>query len=112
MTLREERPRLVRYARGDQHSEVAHRQDDVLGGAGQTRLAHCDGAIVLLVEVREELPEAERLTSGHDAERSRVRPAPLALREQLLGNRGPEKMSQRPEAGGLLRSAARHTRHA
>src|SRR5207237_2652420 len=44
----EERPRLARHARGEEHPQVADRQHDVIGGAGHARLAHRDGAVVLL----------------------------------------------------------------
>ena len=53
-------------------------------GPGHARLAHRDGAVVVLVEVGEQLPDAERLSAGDDPQRPRVRPAPLARLQQLL----------------------------
>src|SRR5256885_3017339 len=58
----EERPRLARHARGQEHPQVADRQHDVIGGAGHARLAHRDRAVVVLGETDR---KSTRLNSSH-----------------------------------------------
>src|SRR4029077_13445611 len=106
--LREERPGRARHARGQEHPQVTDRQHDVIGGAGHARFAYRDGAVVLLGEIREQLPHAERLAAGNDAERPRMYPAPLVWLQQLLRDRRAHEVRDRGEAGGALSSAACH----
>src|SRR6266404_130104 len=107
--LGEERTGLARHACGQEHSQVADRQHDVIGGAGHARLAHRDRTIVLLGEIRQQLPDADRLATGNDAERPRLLPASL-VRLQQLGDRRPHEVRDGGEAAGALRHAACHAR--
>ena len=109
-SLGQEQSRLVRHARRHQHPQVAHRQHDVIAHAGHARLAHRDGTVVVLVELREQLPHADRLRAGNNSQLPRVRPAPLARLQQLLGDRLPHEVRHRGEAAACSRRAAGNTR--
>ena len=63
-------------------------------------------------KLREQLSDAERLGARHDAELARMRPAPLARLQQLLGHRRTHELRHGREAARLLGRAARHARRA
>src|SRR2546425_12634712 len=100
--LGEEQAGLPRHARGDQHAEVTDRKHDAVGGSRHARLAHRDGAVVWLGESGEQPPKPDRLAAGDDAERARVRPAPLVRREQLRHHRRSHEVRDRRETRGPL----------
>ena len=79
MSVREKASRLAGDARREQHAHMTHGQRDVVGRAGEARLAHRHAAVVRFTESHHEPAEAHRAGAGNDAELARARPLAMLL---------------------------------
>jgi hypothetical protein len=61
---------LRRRIRREQHADVTVRQHHVIVESGNQRFAHGNGAVILLVEMREKLSGTETARTGNGAQRS------------------------------------------
>src|SRR5579862_9867873 len=87
---------------------MAHGQRDVVRGSGELCLADADGAVAVLVEICQELPEPQWLGSGDDAERPIRLPAPLPRLQQLILYRSAHQGGHATDMTGLNRGATGH----
>src|ERR1700730_4894109 len=87
---------------------MTHRQRNVIGGPGKLRLADPDRPIAVLVELRENLPNPERLRTGNDPQLPVRRPTSLTRPEKLIRNRAPHQRGNQPYVPRLHSSPARN----
>mgnify|MGYP003424252571 CR=1 FL=1 len=68
--MAQEVPHLRRDVVREQHADVTVRQHDVVVETGNHGLAHRDGTVIFLVEMREELPGTQASCPGDGTERA------------------------------------------